>query len=234
MWNLSTDYILHMIKLEYTVFITAINNIIYVYEAILICVHILVYKTQLHELKVSWCLILVLIKMNMAPTTTLWGTACGRKGQSLISRVIIFCVPCQRCLFPFDDHAFFRLPLRHNCPERYICLSLYSMMSSLTEFFVVWRIRKLILTELLLEIIWRGLAFCLLGFTARCKFILWIGKVKLLLLLLVFWPWYLLGILEMDSAIPNNIVSGCHPYCSSSSYSLRCSCFLFVVVEVDS
>lgn len=96
------------------------------------------------------------------------------------------------------------------------------MMSSLTEFcVVVWRIRKLILTELLLAIIWRGLAFCLLGFTARCKFILWIGKVKLLLLLLVFWPWYLLGILEMDSAIPNNIVSGCHPYCSSSSYSLR-------------
>lgn len=53
MWNLSTDYILHMIKLEYTVFSTAINNIIYVYEAIMICVHILVYKTQLHKLKVS-------------------------------------------------------------------------------------------------------------------------------------------------------------------------------------
>lgn len=67
---LSKDYILHMIKIEYALYITAINNIIYLYNAIMIFVHILLFKTQLLESKVSWCSMLVLIRMNMAPTTT--------------------------------------------------------------------------------------------------------------------------------------------------------------------
>lgn len=36
-------------------------------------------------------------------------------------------------IFPFDDQAFFSLPLRHNCLHRYRSLSLYFVRSSLTE-----------------------------------------------------------------------------------------------------
>lgn len=43
---------------------------IYLYDAIMIFVHILLFKTQLLESKVSWCSMFVLIRMNLEPTTT--------------------------------------------------------------------------------------------------------------------------------------------------------------------
>lgn len=95
------------------------------------------------------------------------------------------------------------------------------MMFLFIEFcVVVWRIWKLILIELFFVIIWCGLVFCFFGFIVCCKFIFWIGKVKLLFLFLVFWFWYFFGILEMDLVILNNIVSGCYLYCFSLFYFL--------------
>lgn len=62
--------------------------------------------------------------------------------NSPITRV--FGVPCRSCpkwiswKFTFDGHALFSLPLRHNYLHIYKFLSLYSMMSSLTEILLVW------------------------------------------------------------------------------------------------
>lgn len=109
-------------------------------------------------------------------------------------------------VFPFDDHALFSLPLRHNCLHRYKSLSLYFVKSSLTEIPLVWtlfrnslelrRIRNLVLTELSLAIIWRGSALCLWVSNAARVYILFGGKLRSLL---VFWPWHLL-----------NWIQGCH------------------------
>lgn len=133
-------------------------------------------------------------------------------------------------IFPFDDHAFFSSPLRHNCLHRYSSLSLYFVRSSLTEIPLVWtlfwnnlelrKMRNLVSTELSLAIIWRGPALCLFGCPTRCEFTISSGE-SLIFALEVASSILALVSSELDSGMPDNLMSGRRPYCSSSSRSLR-------------